>query len=76
LRGRPRARTARSSDRAIRARLFSRPNLFLLWAAWNIRTHWGPITRHEAELRRECDALFLKVQQIVDATPGAGADLV
>ena len=42
----------------------------------NMRTHWGPITRHEAEPRRECDALFLKVQQIVDATPGADADLV
>ena len=42
----------------------------------HIRKHWGPITRHEAELRRECDDLFLKVQQIVDATPGASADLI
>ena len=42
----------------------------------NIRAHWGPITRREAELRQECDELFLKVQQIVDATSGACADLV
>lgn len=32
-----------------------------------IRTHWGPINRHEAELRPEADELFKRVQAIVDA---------
>jgi hypothetical protein len=31
--------------------------------------HWGPISRKEAELRPEADALFLQVQQIVEAAP-------
>ena len=32
----------------------------------NIRTHWGPINTHAAELRPEADLLFLHVQQAVD----------
>lgn len=42
----------------------------------HIRKHWGPITRHEAELRPECDDLFAQVQQIVEGTPDACSDLV
>ena len=42
----------------------------------NIRRHWGPITRHDAELRKECDELFRQVQQIVDGIEGACSDLV
>jgi hypothetical protein len=42
----------------------------------NIRKHWGPITRREAELRQACDELFVQVQQIVDGTPDACSDLV
>jgi hypothetical protein len=33
----------------------------------NIRTHWGPITRREAEVRPECDAMLLKVQHAVES---------
>jgi hypothetical protein len=33
----------------------------------NIRTHWGPITRREAEIRPECDAMLKQVQDAVDA---------
>jgi Bacterial SH3 domain len=33
----------------------------------NFRTHWGPITRREAELRPEADHMFLQVQQAVDS---------
>lgn len=32
-----------------------------------IRTHWGPINRHEAEIRPEADKLFMQVQALVDA---------
>jgi hypothetical protein len=32
----------------------------------SIRTHWGPINSHAAELRPEGDLLFLHVQQAVD----------
>lgn len=32
-----------------------------------LRRHWGPINRHEAEIRPEADALLKKVEQIVDA---------
>ena len=31
-----------------------------------LRTHWGPITRHDAEIRPEADALLKKVEEIVD----------
>jgi len=32
----------------------------------HIRTHWGPINRHDAELKTECDDLFRAVQVVVD----------
>jgi hypothetical protein len=32
----------------------------------NIRKHWGPINRHEAEIRPEVDAMLLEVQKVVD----------
>jgi hypothetical protein len=31
----------------------------------NLRKHWGPINRHEVELRPEADEMFLKVQEYV-----------
>jgi hypothetical protein len=34
----------------------------------NMRTHYGPINRREAELRPECDAMLLQVQNAVDAS--------
>jgi hypothetical protein len=34
----------------------------------NIRTHWGTINRKEAEVRPECDAMFLAVQNAVKAS--------
>jgi len=33
----------------------------------NMRTHWGPINTHAAELRPEADRMFLRVQQAVDS---------
>jgi Bacterial SH3 domain len=33
----------------------------------NMRTHWGPINRHAAELRPEADLMFLRVQHAVDS---------
>ena len=32
-----------------------------------LRKHWGPITRHEAEIRPEADKLLQQVQSVVDA---------
>jgi hypothetical protein len=32
----------------------------------NIRTHWGPINRRDAEIRPECDKMLLQVQHAVD----------
>ncbi|MCU0588485.1 MAG: basic secretory family protein [Syntrophobacteraceae bacterium] len=32
----------------------------------NIRKHWGPIKRREAEVRQECDDMLLRVQKAVD----------
>ena len=32
----------------------------------NIRTHWGPVNRYEAEVRHDVDALLQQVQAIVD----------
>ncbi len=32
----------------------------------NLRMHWGPINRREAEVRPEADALFKQVQDMVD----------
>ena len=37
----------------------------------HIRKHWGPITRREAEVRPECDAMLRQVQAFVDASPEA-----
>jgi peptidoglycan hydrolase-like protein with peptidoglycan-binding domain len=34
----------------------------------NIRTHWGPIKRREAEIRNECDAMFRQIQKSVDGS--------
>src|SRR5260370_39001933 len=31
--------------------------------------HWGPISRKEAEIRPEADALLVQVQQMVEAAP-------
>jgi hypothetical protein len=33
-----------------------------------IRTHWGPISRREAEIRPECNTMLVKVQNAVDAS--------
>jgi hypothetical protein len=32
----------------------------------NIRRHWGPINRHDAEIKTEADAMFKEVQKLVD----------
>jgi peptidoglycan hydrolase-like protein with peptidoglycan-binding domain len=38
------------------------------------RTHWGPIKKQAAQVRRECDELLKEVQAAVDASPAlAGA---
>jgi putative peptidoglycan binding protein len=34
-----------------------------------LRSHWGPIIRHDAEIRPEADALLQQVEKIVDAAP-------
>ena len=36
----------------------------------NLRKHWGPINRHEAELRPEADDMFRQVQRLMAAVPG------
>ena len=42
----------------------------------NIRKHWGPISRRQAELRSECDELYRQVQAAVDASPALAAALL
>jgi len=32
----------------------------------NIRRHWGPINRHDAEIKPDADAMFKDVQKLVD----------
>jgi hypothetical protein len=32
----------------------------------NIRKHWGPINRHDAEVKTDADALFMEVQKLTD----------
>jgi hypothetical protein len=32
----------------------------------NIRRHWGPINRHDAEIKPDADAMFMEVQKLVD----------
>jgi len=34
----------------------------------NIRSHWGPVTRREVEIRSECDEMLKQVQHVVDAS--------
>jgi len=34
----------------------------------NIRKHWGPINRHEAEVRTEANELFLAIQKETDSS--------
>jgi hypothetical protein len=35
----------------------------------NIRQHWGPINRYEAELREEADQLFMQIETILASEP-------
>ena len=42
----------------------------------HMRKHWGPINRKEAELTTASDAMFMAVQQAIDATPALCAALV
>jgi hypothetical protein len=39
-----------------------------------IRRHWGPISRREAEIRREADQLYLAIQTMVDGIEVAQAE--
>jgi len=32
----------------------------------NIRKHWGPINRRDAEIKPDADTLFMEVQKLVD----------
>lgn len=34
----------------------------------NLRQHWGPINRHEAELRKDVDDLLLNIQELIMPT--------
>jgi hypothetical protein len=36
----------------------------------NLRKHWGPINRHDAELRPEADDMLRQVQRLMAAVPG------
>jgi len=42
---------------------------FAAVALRHIRKHWGPITRKQAQVRPECDALLREVQAAIDASP-------
>ena len=42
---------------------------FAAVALRHIRKHWGPITRKQAQVRPECDALLSQVQAAIDASP-------
>jgi hypothetical protein len=42
----------------------------------NIRKHWGPINRQEAEVRVECDEMLREVQAAVDASPASCSALL
>ena len=33
----------------------------------NVRTHWGPINARAAELRAECDEMFMQIQAAIDS---------
>lgn len=34
-----------------------------------IRTHWGPINSKAAEIRPECDAMLMRIQNLLDVSP-------
>ena len=42
----------------------------------HIRKHWGPISRKQAQVRPECDALLSQVQAAIDASPALCSMLV
>jgi N-acetylmuramoyl-L-alanine amidase/Putative peptidoglycan binding domain len=42
---------------------------FAAVALRHIRKHWGPISRKQAQVRPECDALLRRVQAAIDASP-------
>jgi hypothetical protein len=42
---------------------------FAAVALRTIRTHWGPINRRAAEIRPECDAMLMQIQDLVDRSP-------
>ena len=41
----------------------------------NIRRHWGPITRKEAQIHPDCNAMLVAVQRAVDTSSGICAEL-
>jgi peptidoglycan hydrolase-like protein with peptidoglycan-binding domain len=41
---------------------------FAAIALRNMRRHWGPITRREAEVLPDCDAMFREVQDLVESS--------
>jgi hypothetical protein len=48
---------------------------FTAVALRHIRTHWGTINSHAAEVKPDCDAMLLAVQNAVDASPALCAAL-
>jgi hypothetical protein len=48
---------------------------FTAVALRHIRTHWGTINSHAAEVKPDCDAMLLAVRNAVDASPGLCAAL-
>jgi hypothetical protein len=36
----------------------------------HVRKHWGPITRRQAEIRKECDSMLREVEAVVNASAG------
>ena len=42
----------------------------------HIRKHWGPISRKQAQVRPECDALLSQVQSAIDTSPALCSALV
>ena len=42
----------------------------------HIRKHWGPISRKQAQVRPECDALLSRVQAAIDASPALRSALL
>ncbi len=49
---------------------------FAAVALRHIRKHWGPISRKQAQVRPECDALLSQVQAAIDASPALCSVLV